>query len=308
MRKLDVDAALAEVASSSHGVVTRRQAEALGMDSRMVRLRLRTGVLREPRPGVLILAASPTSWEQSVMVATAAGWGAVASHRAAARLHGLDGLLSTEAVEVSVRAARRLGEPRGALVHRVVALDRCDVVEARRIPATGLARTLADLGSVVAEDRVRQALDDARRRGVSLHWLDQTARRLHRPGQRGTGTLLRLLDEARTERVAPDSWFERLLERCLAAPDLPPLERQFVVRDLAGRFVARLDAAMPSIRLGFEAHSRRFHFGAGPERADEDRDLRLAALGWEILYLGWQHLRDADALLDVVCRAVAART
>ena len=111
-------------------------------------------------------------------------------------------------------------------------------------------------------DRVRQALDDARRRGASLKWLNDTARRLHRPGQRGTGVILALLEEAAVEGRAPDSWFERLVERCLACPDLPPLVRQHVVRDERGRFVARIDVAMPSIKLGIEAHSRAFHTGA----------------------------------------------
>ncbi len=137
-------------------------------------------------------------------------------------------------------------------------------------------------------------------------WLRRTANRLHRPGQCGTRVLLELLDHV--SGPLRGSWFEKLVELCLQSPRLPPLERQWTVRDPRGRFVARLDLAMPAIRLGVEAHSRRFHFGAHAEAADERRDLRLAALGWEVLYVGWHDLSDARTLLSVVEAAAAVRS
>ena len=157
------------------------------------------------------------------------------------------------------------------------------------MPVTGLARTLCDLGSVVGSDRVERALDDTRRRGVSLRWIQETAERLHRPGQAGTGILLTLLGDGpagnqRSEARGSRSWSS---DAC-AAPDLPTLARQHVVRDADGRLVGILDLAFPTLRLGVEAHSRQFHFGRGAEHADEDRDHRLARCGWEVLYVGWQ--------------------
>jgi very-short-patch-repair endonuclease len=116
-----------------------------------------------------------------------------------------------------------------------------------------------------------------------------------------------LLDEAEHGGVVPDAWFERLLERCVRSPQLPALHRQHVVRDGIGRFVARLDAAMPDIRLGLEAHSRRFHMGSRAEASDEGRDLRLAALGWEVLYVGWQRTKEPAALLEVVLAVARGR-
>ena len=41
-----------------------------------------------------------------------------------------------------------------------------------------------------------------------------------------------------------------------------------------GRIVARTDVGIPSVRLGLEAHSRRFHFGPDAEPLDEQRDMR----------------------------------
>jgi very-short-patch-repair endonuclease len=235
----------------------------------------------------------------------ASRWDAVASHRTAAALHGLDGCVPGP-IEVSVVRPRRL-RLSDVTVHQVADLDQRDVLRVRGIPCTGLARTLCDLGSVVAPDAVERAFDDARRRGVSLRWLEITATRLHGPGQRGTGVLLRVLADARRAPTVRGSWFEKLVEDCLQSSELPPLVRQHEVHDDDGRLVGILDLAFPSIRLGVEAHSRQFHFGRAAEHRDEDRDHRLASCGWEMLYVGWQGTRHPDELLAVVVAAARHR-
>jgi very-short-patch-repair endonuclease len=142
---------------------------------------------------------------------------------------------------------------------------------------------------------------------VSLRWIEETAERLHRPGQAGTGILLLLLREAQKEPAVRGSWFEKLVERCLRAPDLPPLARQHAVRDADGRLAGILDLAFPTLRLGVEAHSRQFHFGRASEHADEDRDHRLARCGWEVLYVGWQGARRPAEVLALVRETAAQR-
>ncbi len=137
-------------------------------------------------------------------------------------------------------------------------------------------------------------------------WLQQTAVRLHRPGQAGTGVLLAALRRWDAEGTLPDSWFEELVRRLLDHPDIPSLHSQFVVSSATGKFVARLDLAIPAARLGLEAHSRAFHFGPSKEAADEDRDLRVATIGWEVLYLGWYAQRrpvEVAGLIAQVCRS-----
>jgi very-short-patch-repair endonuclease len=298
----DLDARVAAAAATQHGLLTRSQALALGLDRRAVARRLRAGVLEEPFAGVLRLPGPSTAPQAILAAVLAGGPGVVASHRAAAALHRLegcdDGVLEVSSVGRQVRLP-------GVVAHRVAVLPRADRHVVLGVRSTGLARTLADLGSVAPETTVRRPFDDARRRGASVVWLRRTATRLHRPGQHGTRVLLDLLEEA--TRPASESWFEYLVERCLRSPRLPPIERQWTVRDARGRFVARLDLAMPSIRLGVEAHSRRFHFGPAAEAADERRDLQLAAIGWEVLYVGWHDLGDADRLLGVVEAAAVAR-
>ena len=161
-------------------------------------------------------------------------------------------------------------------------LDKVDRYHRNGLPCTSLARTLSDLGSSEPEDKVWRALIAARRiHRVNPLWLQETAVRLHRPGQPGTAVLIRALRRWSLEGTLPDSWFEELLRRLLEHPDIPPIVPQYVVTTDAGVFVARLDLAIPSIRLGIEGHSRDFHFGPVREAADEDRDLRVAACGWE---------------------------
>ena len=294
-------------------MITRRQAAELHLTAHRVATALTQGWLSEPYPGVLVVGGAPSTFEGELMAATlAAGAHAAASHRAAARLHRLDGFTTSTTIEVSVdRAFRwspaRLGVRR-AVSHHIVALEPCDLVMVDGIRATNLARTLADLGSVVRDRRlVGRALTDVRRRGGRLDRIRETAERLHRPGQRGTGVLLRHLDAIPFEGRVPESWFEELLALCLHDPRLPPVVPQFEILDDRGGFVARVDLAIPSVRLGLEAHSRRFHFGPEQETRDEQRDLRAAATGWELLYLGWYATKRPSEVVDAVVEVVEAR-
>lgn len=305
----DAVSAVAELAASQHRAFTRSQAAALNFDRDRVATALRQGWLDEPYPGVLAIVGSAPEWHQRLMTATlAAGGHAVVSHRAAARLHGVDGFESDPTLEISVTRAHRWRHRGDVIAHHIGALDKADVFTIDGIACTGLARTLADLGSVVDPPLlVRRALTDARRRGTSLQWVQATAERLHRPGQRGTGMLLGQLAAIPFEGRVPASWFEELLARCLADPELLHVVPQYEIRDEGGRLVAITDIGIPAVRLGLEGHSRQFHFGPDAEPLDEDRDVRAATCGWELLYLGWYATRRPAEVLAIVKAVVAAR-
>lgn len=301
--------AVAELAASQHSVFTRPQAASLDFDRRRVATALSQGWLAEPYPGVLAVRGAPVTWQSRLAAAVFAGGAtAVASHRAAARLHGFDGFERTTTLELTVDRRHRWQFGDGVVAHHVTPLDPCDLVVVDGIAATSVARTLADLGSVVRDRRlVGRALTGVRRRGTAVDGLRATAERLHRPGQRGTGVLLRHLDAIPFEGSVPDSWFEELLARCVDDPRIPEVVPQYRIRDRSGRIVARTDLGLPSVRLGLEAHSRRFHFGPEAEPLDEQRDLLVAACGWELLYLGWYATRTPDAVVRAVAEVVAAR-
>ena len=305
----DAVRAVAELAASQHSAFTRSQAAALQFDDRRLGVALDRGWLDQPYPSVFVIAGSTATWHQRLMAATLAGGAfAVASHRSAARLHGFDGFDASPQVELSItRAHRWRGRAPDVVAHHVHALDPCDVVTVAGIRCTGVARTLADLGCVVDSLAVRRALTGVRRRRTSVRWLFETSDRLHRPGQRGTGVLLRHIAAIPCEGRVPESWFEELLAMCLCDADVPPVVPQYEIRDEHGLFVARVDIGIPSVRLGLEAHSRRFHFGPDAEPLDEQRDLAAAACGWELLYLGWYAARCPAEVVAVVKQVVAAR-
>jgi hypothetical protein len=304
----DAVRAVAELAASQHRVFTRHQAAELNFDRSRVATAIRLGWLDEPYPGVLVMAGGGESWAGRLIAATLADGGhAVVSHRAAARLHRLDGFEHCDLVELSVTSRHRWRRKNEVIAHHVVALDAADVVAVDGIRCTGLARTLADLGAVVEPLLVRRALTDVRRRGTSLQWIQRTVERLHRPGQAGTGVLLRQLAAIPFEGRVPDSWFEELLALCLNDPDVPPIVLQYPIRAGDGRVVAKTDIGIPSVRLGLEAHSRRFHFGPDAEPLDEQRDLAAGACGWQLHYLGWFATRRTREVLAIVKQIIAAR-
>ena len=283
--------AVAELAASQHRAFTRKQAAEREFDYRRVATALRAGWLEEPVPGVLTVCDGVPTWEQRLQVVVlACGNHGAASHRSAARLLGLDGFDSSgnATIEVSVSREFRLDPAVVAVTHHVTPFDSSDLTSINGIRCTTTQRTLADIGSVVRPRKlVRRALTSARRRGLDLAATRDTAERLHRPGQSGTGVLLRLLDSVPWEGTLPATWFEELLTLCLEDSSLPARVLQCPIVDAKGRIVARTDIGFPAVRLGVEAHSRQFHFGPDAERLDEDRDIAVTLCGWELMYLGW---------------------
>jgi hypothetical protein len=326
--------AVAKLAARRHGAFTRKEAADSGLTARHIATAKARGLLDEPIPGVLIFAGSPETWRRRLMAIVLAGHErAWSSHRASCVLFGLDGFDDPDegrkldvkprknvkvigkvkddpALDVTVLQPKWLVLPPSAkgVVHQAFALDAIDLVSIDRIPCTGLARTLTDLGSVCSEETVWRALISARRKhDINPMWLQSTALRLHRPGPTGTPTIRRLLQRWAAEGVLPESWLEDLMGKLLNDPTIPGLVRQHEVRDANGRVVGRLDAAIPAAKLGFEGHSREFHFGPINEAADEDRDLRLMAEGYEVCYLGWYASKTPTEVLGIIRKIVTAR-
>jgi very-short-patch-repair endonuclease len=67
-------------------------------------------------------------------------------------------------------------------------------------------------------------------------------------------------------------------------------ERQFVVRDEDGKFVARLDFAYPDIRFGIETNGADPHLALEPWENDQARGNRLIAVDWRVLNFPWSRI------------------
>lgn len=154
---------LLERASHRYGVFTNAQAAHYGLSVHVLSRRVRAGRLVRLHAGVFAVAGAPASWEQSIMAAClAAGPGAVASHRSAARIWRLVEP-SDEIVEISVPRSQR-PRLRRVMVHRSTDLVPGHTSVRQRIPVTNPMRTIVDLGAVLRADKVEDALDTAWRR------------------------------------------------------------------------------------------------------------------------------------------------
>ena len=296
--------AAGEFAASRHGALTRRQEAEFGLTPIVVRRLIREGHLLEPAPGVLTIGGSPPTWKQRLLVATLASNAAgVAGHHAAAALHGVDGYAPGR-LSIVLAGHRRIHLP-DLVVHRGP-LDRSDVTEVDGIRCTTIARTVCDLGSVDSETMLRQAFDWAWRGGVSLRWLAETARRLDTNRRPGPRRVLALVDEASRVRRPTESALEVGVEQALGSID--GLVRQFVVRRRDGSCVARVDFAIPHLRIAIEAHSRRFHFGLDVEELDAARESSLQAEGWIVRYVTDRQRRYPVELRRSVLDLIAARS
>lgn len=284
-----IDAAVAELAARQHGLVTAPQARSRGASVAAIRHRVARGRWVVVSTGVYRIAGAPVTWESKVLAAVLAGGPrAVASHRTAAALWGLDGC-RPGIPEVTVPRGGRYRPP-GVRVHESTDLALAPIRRIAGIPTTAVDRTLLDLGAVVPVERVHLALDDARRRnltdwGALLATLFAHARR----GRRGVGALRRILDEHYGEIEKTDSGFERLVATLLVQAGLPrPVLQESLAVD--GR-TYRIDLAYPAERVGIETdgadHLRRDRW-----EADHARQNAVVLSSWTILRYTWRDYRD----------------
>ncbi|MDQ4070048.1 MAG: type IV toxin-antitoxin system AbiEi family antitoxin domain-containing protein [Actinomycetota bacterium] len=295
-----IDVSLNRLAARQYSLAHRNQLLELGMTPRQIQARLDAGWLVPVHRGVYRLPSGSSPPEQPVLAAClAAGPEAVASHRAAAMLWRFRGVDNTGA-EITVVGDRHL-RLASVTVHRTRALDATDMSRVRRIPATAPARTLLDLGAVLAREGVESALEDAlMRRLVSLPLLTHTLDRLAGPGRNGAGVLRDLVEERDPATAPTQSVLEDALLRVLRKGGLREPVRQY---EVAG---VRLDFAYPEIRLGIEADSRIWHGARTDVQRNSDKGNRLVAHGWRVLHFTWFDVRRRpDHVVSSVARELA---
>jgi hypothetical protein len=285
----DIDSWAAAQATRQYGLVSIDQLRERGVDDRLVRRRVAAGRWDKVDRGVYRLAGVATSWESVLLSAVlAAGPGALASHRSAAVLWGLDGGRAATP-EVTVPRGRRYRRPH-VRTHESTDLGLVTPGRRRGIPTTPVARTLLDLGAVVSPRRLHLALDDARRRGLT-DWdaLLATLVAHARKGRNGVGPLRSLLDEHFGEVASTDSGFERLVLTFLVQAGLPAPVLQHVV-EVGGR-TYRLDLAYPDRKLAIELDGS-IHLRRDVWEADRARQNALVLAGWTVLRFTWRDYLD----------------
>lgn len=270
------------------------------------------GVFDEPAPGVLVVGGSADTFNRRAYATSlVCGSGAIGG-LAGGWLHRLDGVNRPATIELKVLRGQR---PNVGSLPATIGFTRAafedDVIELRSIRTLSLARSIVDLAGSAGGPPIERLVDDFERRGESLSWLEQTATRLHRRGRPGPPEILRDIQRRRERRDRSarvrGSWFQKLVAECLRSSRIPELVEEYEIRDEAGRLAARCDLAIPIVRLGIEAHSRRFHDHTSAEAYDERRDNRVAELGWDLRYVGWADTKRPAEFRRYIERLVARR-
>lgn len=275
---------LDDLARTQHGLLTGEQANRILGPSRKARWISDRRIL-STQPGVFRLAGAPETWHQSVLAAALAA-DAIVSHRSAAELWGL--IQPAGYVDVSVPPDRRPRLRPPAILHRIADLHPELSVERSGMRVTDPVRTVVDLGLVLPLWAVRDALS----RGLTTKLLtvetvDRLREALGRKGRNGTGVMRKVLEARLLTAVVEESILERrFLDLVVGAHHLPAPSFQHEVWSL-GRFVARVDAAYPDLRLAIEVDGYSAHASPDAFQRDRTRQNRLVVLGWTVLRFTW---------------------
>jgi very-short-patch-repair endonuclease len=263
-RKVDTaDQQMARLAGCQHGVVSFRQLQSIGMTTSAVTHRVRTGRLHRLHQGVYAVGHANPSAEGKLMAAVlASGAGAVVSHRSAAALWGLlTG--ATGAVHVTVPSSAGKSKREGIRLHRTRSLATAETTRRNGIPVTKPGRTIEDLRRTVSAREVRRAIRQAEVLGLPLG------------------------PDVESDRTRSD--LERLFLHLCRRHRLP--EPHVNVR--VDRFL--VDFLWRERRLIVETDGYKYHRGRSAFLSDHDRDLKLRALGYEVIRLSEEQLANEPA-------------
>lgn len=283
---MGVDHEIADLGSRQHSLITLDQLRRIGLSEDAVRHRLDTGRLERLEPRLFRLAGGTDTWEQRVHAAClSVGPDAVACRRTAAVLWGLI-LLPDPPIEVAVPRPR-VPQWVSARVFRSTDIIRAHRTEIDGIPVTTVPRTLVDLGAVVTDRLVEDAVDRAMvRQLTTIKELQQILDNVARQGRRGVGALRRALESV---DEGPESVLEMKLLRLIRVSTLPrPAVQHWV--EVNGRPRYRIDIAYPEAMVAIEADGREPHSAAVAFSADRERQSALEDLGWRFLRFTWHHV------------------
>jgi hypothetical protein len=293
----DADRILAAVAANQHGVFSRDQAYAQGLDRWAVARRLRFGLWTPAGTRTFCFAGSAVSWRMFLSAGLLdLGEGAVVSGRAAAALHGLDGA-TPDTLEFYVPRDRRRRRTTGLVRSgpELAAIDRCRVDGLACVTATMAVIQLATDGTRL---EVAAALDSAVRLGRTTPAVVQrrltAVRRSGRPGAT-------LLDDA-LQDAGVQSWLERRFVRLVRSAGMPPPAAQRVYkRD--GRHIARVDFDLAPFPVIVEVGGQKGYLTRRERQRQERRRTELQLLGKTVYFFTYE---DVTADVAYVLRTLQA--
>ena len=206
-----------------------------------------------------------------------------------------------EHLHVSAIPPGREPRTRGVIGHRLkIPTDQLTLRHG--LPVASPAETWAQLASTLGEDHL-VAVGDAILTAALAAPADLIEVAEY-PRRRGAKALTAALPFLRAGAESPRESAVRLL---LVRAGLPEPELNWVLRDAAGRFVARLDMAYPAYRVAVEYDGRQ-HADLEQFRRDADRWPAIAGQGWVLIRVLDHHLRDPrDRVIEPTRHALRSR-
>jgi very-short-patch-repair endonuclease len=298
---IEIESLINDGAANDYGLTIRPRVLGLGGTDRMIATRLANQRWREVQAGVYLVGVTPLSWHGLLRAATlAAGDAAVASHRAAVMLWGLDGL-STRLLELTVPVGRG-PVPVGVIVHRTRRPIPRAVVEG--IPVTSVERTILDAACCLPPLVVETAFESAaRRRLTTPQKMGICLAEQGGPGVRGRGVVVRLLDQRRPGRAAGSPAETHLLHRMRRAGVEEPVRQHPI--PLPDGTVAVVDFAWPGRRKAVEVDGLDAHSSAQALDSDLKRQNLIMQTVWSLRRFSARMVRrHPDQVVEEIIRFI----
>lgn len=288
--------AIAALAIEQHGNITRSQLLAVGLNSRGITDRVKSGRLFRVHRGVYAVGRPPTvPLERAAAAVLACGPHAVLSHRSALVLWNIWKRWESPFEVTVIKGDPR---PNGIAVHRAT-LDRRDITKQLGIPVTSPARTLLDCAPAMTANALARALTEARH--ARILFPDDLTQALdsytNHPGAR------KLKEAVQGPSVRSD-WEHDFAKFC-AQRGLPTPQMNAKVCGL------EVDAFFPEAKLIVELDSWEHHGDRRAFENDRERDAITTAAGHVTVRMTWARMRatperEAHRLHQTIANRVSA--
>lgn len=243
------------VATGQLGLLSRRQANGVGVTNAQLRSRVTSGSLVQVGTDTFRLPGAPTTPTAELRALMLDIGGEVwASGPTAAAIHGFDGYRLKPPFDVTILRGRDV-QRIGHRIHTTTRLDLIDRCVVGDMPALSGARTLIDLARREPIERLTASYESGLRDGrFSPEMLHRRIVALRSSGRHGVPRLLEAIERAE----GAHSWLEREYVRLLrsAGVQLPRLQQ--VVTSARGHLV-RVDFEFPGTPVVVEVLGYRYH-------------------------------------------------
>lgn len=293
------------VATGQLGLLSRRQANGVGMTNAQLRSRVSSGSLVQVGTDTFRLPGAPTGVRAELMALMIdVGGDVFASGPTAAALHGFDGYRLRPPFDVTIRRGRDVKRV-GHRIHTTACLDRIDRAVVDGIPVLSGARTLIDLARTESRERLTVAFDSGLRDGrFNESLVHRRIVALRSRGRFGIPRLLEAIEGAEVVRGG-HSWLEREFLRLVASSGLPVPNTQQVLSRAGDRLV-RVDFHFVGTPVVVEVLGYRWHRTKEQLRRDTERTNALLADGFRPYQFSYEHVAERPSEVVTTLRTALA--